>query len=97
MRLNPTVVALLLAVGACCHPGAAWAQTTPPAAEAPTLRPEIAPPLQAAQKAINDKDYATALQQLQAAEQVSETVILGRGADAASAVVDLMEELGLSK
>ena len=34
---------------------------------------------------------------LQAAEQVSETVILGRGADAASAVVDLMEELGLSK
>ncbi|MCP5270339.1 MAG: hypothetical protein H6932_03820 [Burkholderiaceae bacterium] len=83
MRLNPTVVALLLAVGACCHPGAAWAQTTPPAAEAPTLRPEIAPPLQAAQKAINDKDYATALQQLQAAEQVAgrtpfETYVLER-------------------
>ena len=34
---------------------------------------------------------------LQAAEQVSETVILGRGPDAAPAVVDLMEELGVSK
>lgn len=56
---------------------------TPPAAEAPTLRPEIAPPLQAAQKAINDKDFAAALQQLQLAEQVAgrtafETYVLER-------------------
>ncbi len=34
---------------------------------------------------------------LQAAEQVSETVILGQGAEAAPAVVDLLEELGLLK
>ncbi|RVT48517.1 hypothetical protein [Rubrivivax albus] len=83
MRLHPTVAAVLLAVGACCHLGDTWAQTPPPAAEAPTLRPEIAPPLQAAQKAINDKDFATALQQLQAAEQVAgrtpfETYVLER-------------------
>lgn len=83
MRLHPTVAAVLLAVGACCHSGDTWAQTPPPAAEAPTLRPEIAPPLQAAQKAINDKDFATALQQLQAAEQVAgrtpfETYVLER-------------------
>jgi electron transfer flavoprotein beta subunit len=34
---------------------------------------------------------------LQAAEQVSQTVILGHGPDAAPAVVDLLEELGLLK
>ena len=34
---------------------------------------------------------------LQAAEQVSQTAILGNGPDAASAVVDLLEELGLLK
>ena len=34
---------------------------------------------------------------LQAAEQVSQTVVLGHGPDAAPAVVDLLEELGLLK
>lgn len=34
---------------------------------------------------------------LQAAEQVSQTVVLGNGPDAAPAVVDLLEELGLLK
>lgn len=34
---------------------------------------------------------------LQAAEQVSQTVVLGRGPEAAPAVVDLLEELGLLK
>jgi electron transfer flavoprotein beta subunit len=33
----------------------------------------------------------------QAAEQVSNTVILGKGPDAAAAVVDVLEELGLLK
>ena len=34
---------------------------------------------------------------LQAAEQVSQTVMLGNGPDAAAAVVDLLEELGVLK
>ena len=34
---------------------------------------------------------------LQAAEQASQTVVLGHGAEAAPAVVDLLEELGLLK
>jgi hypothetical protein len=34
---------------------------------------------------------------LSAAEQVSETTILGTGPEAAPAVVDLLEELGLLK
>jgi hypothetical protein len=34
---------------------------------------------------------------LQAAEQVSQTVVLGNGPEAAPAVVDLLEELGLLK
>lgn len=81
MKLPPAVLAFALALSAAA-PGLALAQT-PPAAEAPTLRPEIAPPLQAAQKAINDKDFAAALQQLQLAEQVAgrtafETYVLER-------------------
>jgi hypothetical protein len=34
---------------------------------------------------------------VQAAEQVSQTVILGHGPEAAPAVVDLLEELGILK
>ena len=34
---------------------------------------------------------------MQAAEQVSQTVMLGTGPEAAPAVVDLLEELGLLK
>jgi hypothetical protein len=34
---------------------------------------------------------------LPAAEQVSATVILGSGADAAAAVVDMLEEIGVLK
>jgi electron transfer flavoprotein beta subunit len=33
----------------------------------------------------------------QAAEQTSNTVVLGKGPDAAAAVVDVLEELGLLK
>ena len=48
---------------------AAYAQA-PAAPAAPTIRAEIAPPMQAAQKALADKQYALALQQLQLAEAV---------------------------
>lgn len=81
MKLHPAVLAFALVLSA-ATPDLALAQN-PPAAEAPSLRPEIAPPLQAAQKAINDKDFAAALQQLQQAEQVAgrtafETYVLER-------------------
>lgn len=71
MRLNVLTLALALAAGAV--PPAALAQAAAPAAPAaasPTIRPEIAPPLQAAQKALGEKQYQTALQELQKAEAV---------------------------
>lgn len=64
------LLALVLAAAGAC---AAHAQTAPaPAASAPTLRPQIAPPLQAAQKALLEKDYPAALQHLQAAAAVAD-------------------------
>lgn len=78
LRILATAIAIALA------PLPAATQTAPAtAASAPTIRPEIAPPLQAAQKALGDKDHAAALQHLQAAEAVAgrtpyETYLLER-------------------
>jgi hypothetical protein len=66
--MRPTLLSLAIALGACLLPAAASAQQNPPAA--PTIRPEIAPPLQAAQKALNDKQFEQALQHLAQAEAV---------------------------
>ncbi len=72
--MRPTLLSLALALGAGLTPPAALAQTGAPAAAAAaaaaTIRPEIAPPLQAAQKALNDKQFAQALQHLAQAETV---------------------------
>lgn len=66
--MRPTLLSLAIALGACLLPAAAPAQQNSPAA--PTIRPEIAPPLQAAQKALNDKQFEQALQHLAQAEAV---------------------------
>lgn len=65
MRLRPLLAALALAAAP------ALAQTPPAsAASAPTIRAEVAPPLQAAQKALNEKHFEEALRQVQAAAAV---------------------------
>lgn len=83
MHLRSLAAAIVVAF----LPSLATAQATaaPPAAaaSAPTIRPEIAPPLQAAQKALGDKQFAEALQHLQQAEAVAgrtayETYLLER-------------------
>ena len=64
-------------------PAAPAASAASAAPTGPTVRAEIAPPLQAAQKALADKQYQLALQQLQLAEAVPgrtayETYVLER-------------------
>jgi hypothetical protein len=61
---------LALAIAGLLSTVPASAQTNAPAPVA-TIRPEIAPPLQAAQKALADKEYDQALRSLQQAEAVA--------------------------
>jgi hypothetical protein len=61
-----TAPALVLALAVALTSGAAMAQGAPA-----TLRPEIAPPLVAAQKALGDKQFDEALVQLRAADAVT--------------------------
>lgn len=74
MQTSLSTLALSLGLGAwlCLVPAAAIAQqsATAAAAAAATIRPEIAPALQAAQKALNDKQFEQALQHLTQAEAV---------------------------
>ena len=84
LALSLTLAVAGLAPASSLAQGTAAPSSTPaPVAVAPTLRPDIAPALQAAQKAINDKTYEQALAQLQLAEQVPgrtlfETYVLER-------------------
>jgi tetratricopeptide (TPR) repeat protein len=67
MKLTPHALVLT----ACLAMGAAQAQTpAPTAASAPSMRAETAPTLQAAQKALNERNFAEALNQLRLADAV---------------------------
>lgn len=67
-------IPIALALVACLAVGAAQAQSPAaalaPAASAPSMRAETAPTLQAAQKALNDRNFVEALNQLRLADAV---------------------------
>ena len=72
-RTTTPILATLLATLLAAAPLAAQAQAAPAAAASaagPTIRPELAPSVQAAQKALADKQYEVVLQQLSLAEAV---------------------------
>jgi hypothetical protein len=77
------LLAIFLALAGACG---AQAQTAPAAAaSAPTLRPEIAPPMLAAQKALGEKKYDEAMQHLKAAQAVPNRTPYGPTRSTASA------------